>query len=111
MQTIEANPKKLKSGAWGALAKTESVRTGDTLQITTRAGKSWTATVRKVLWSGNGVAICATASSGGSTPSALERYRAGDMYHGTQYEGQACGFPCPVDGHRCTPSNPCHDCM
>jgi len=62
MQTISATPKKLKSGAWGALAKTESVRTGDTLQITTRAGKSWTATVSKVLWSGKGIAICATGS-------------------------------------------------
>lgn len=25
--------------------------------------------------------------------------------------GDSCGYPCPVDGHRCTPSNPCHDCL
>lgn len=22
-----------------------------------------------------------------------------------------CGYPCPVDGHVCTPDHPCHDCQ
>jgi hypothetical protein len=22
-----------------------------------------------------------------------------------------CGYPCPVDGHVCTPDHPCHDCL
>lgn len=46
---IPATPKKLRSGDWGALAKSESVRKGDTVQITTRSGKTWTATVNKVV--------------------------------------------------------------
>jgi len=57
---LQASPKKLKSGDWGALVKSESVRPGDSITITTKAGKSWSATVDRVLWSGKGIAICAT---------------------------------------------------
>lgn len=55
-----ATPMKLKSGAWGARASSEAVRAGDVLCITTKAGKSWDAMISRVIWAGNGVAICAT---------------------------------------------------
>lgn len=98
MQTIPATPKKLRNGTWGAIASTEQVSRGDTLTITTRAGKSWTATVEQVIWRGDGVAICATASAPRSGGRSAVR--------GVDY----CGYPCPVSGRRCTASDPCHDC-
>jgi predicted SprT family Zn-dependent metalloprotease len=57
-----ATPKKLHNGDWGALAQTATVKSGDTLRITTKSGKQWNATVRQVLWTGDGKAICATNS-------------------------------------------------
>lgn len=59
---ISASPTKLRNGTWGATAK-GTARKGDTLQITAKSGKSWTATVSAVVWSGNGVTICATEST------------------------------------------------
>lgn len=29
----------------------------------------------------------------------------------SSYGAESCGYPCPVDGHICTPSHPCHDCF
>lgn len=63
----QASPIKLRNGNWGAKAR-GAVREGDEIRITTKAGKTWTAIVAKVVWSGNGVAICATENSGGSRP-------------------------------------------
>jgi hypothetical protein len=60
--TTAATPKKLKDGSWGALAQSENVTAGDTLQVTAKSGKSWGSTVSKVLWAGDGKAICTTDS-------------------------------------------------
>lgn len=57
-----ASPKKLRNGSWGALVEDTRVKIGDTVTITTRGGKSWDARVERVIWTGSGVAICATAS-------------------------------------------------
>ena len=92
-----ATPAKLRNGSWGARVQGR-VSAGDSVQITTKAGKSWTATVSKVVWSGNGVSICATESSGSRGS------RGG-------YSSMYCGYPCPVTGRRCCAANgPCHDC-
>ncbi len=67
-QKIPASPKKLRSGAWGASAKTSDISVGDVVTITTRAGKTWDAEVTQVIWSGacswskNGSSILATRS-------------------------------------------------
>lgn len=58
---VQAIPKKLRSGDWGAKVE-GSVRQGDTVEIVTRAGKRWTARVAKVVWQGDGIAIVATSS-------------------------------------------------
>lgn len=60
-EMIAATPTKLRSGAWGARTR-EPVSQGDTVTITTRAGKSWQARVTRVVWSGSGVSVCATES-------------------------------------------------
>lgn len=60
-QTIEASPTKLRNGDWGARV-CGAVSKGDIVTITTRAGRSWDAVITKVLWTADGVAICATES-------------------------------------------------
>ena len=105
---LSASPAKLQSGAWGARVRSETVRAGDTIQITTSSGKSWQARVERVLWAGEGVAICATVclDRAPQTP----RY---DPSTGRYLSGAGadhCGYPCPVTGRPCTASDPCHDC-
>ena len=103
MTTIQASPTKLRSGEWGAKVQTANVSEGDSIQITTRAGKSWTASVAKVVWRGEGVAIVATRSKPKTCTVNGRSYRRERGY---------CYYPCPVDGHVCSPENgPCHDCM
>ncbi len=55
----QATPTKLRTGAWGARTS-GTVAEGDTIQITARSGKSWTATVSRVVWTDGSIAICAT---------------------------------------------------
>lgn len=59
--TITATPCKLRDGTWGAKTS-ETIRKGDIVMITTRAGKSWDARITRVVWTGDDVAICATES-------------------------------------------------
>lgn len=61
MTSITATPAKLNNGSWGARTA-GTVRVGDTVTITTKAGKSWDARVTAVIWTGNGVSLVATAS-------------------------------------------------
>lgn len=66
-----ATPAKLRDGSWGARTN-GTVRAGDIVQITTRAGKTWAATVTRVVWSGDGVTLCATASAPQHTTSSRQ---------------------------------------
>ena len=56
-----ATPCKLRNGNWGAKTSS-SIQAGDTVTITTRGGKSWDALVEHVVWTGDGISICATSS-------------------------------------------------
>ena len=58
---IPATPAKLRSGDWGARVR-QPVEVGDTVTITTKAGKSWTARVTSIVWRGKGVYLCSTES-------------------------------------------------
>lgn len=97
-----ASPVKLRSGAWGARVASTSVRRGDSIRITTRSGKSWTATVAKVVWSGSGVAICATEDEASNDTYTPRRGRSG------------AGSAASVPGYSsyCTdrPGCGCYDC-
>jgi hypothetical protein len=106
----EASPTKLKSGAWGARVKSDSVEKGDPIKVTTKSGKSWTTYVSRVVWSGNGVSIVSTSKTGlGYTPAV--RNARGYVVERGHYDGY-CGYPCPVTGRKCCPKNgPCHDCL
>jgi hypothetical protein len=59
---IPATPAKLRNGNWGARVKGAPVSAGDVVQITTKSGKSWSARVIAIVWSGKGVTLCATES-------------------------------------------------
>ena len=87
-KTYAASPIKLRNGSWGAKARSASVQAGDTVEITTKAGKSWTATVTKVVWTGDGVAICATESN--DRPRSPQRGGSGRSRRGT-WTGCSCG--------------------
>lgn len=63
-KNLKATPAKLRNGSWGARVRSERVRAGDAITITAKSGKSWTTTVSKVVWSGDGVSLCATVSRG-----------------------------------------------
>lgn len=60
--TRQATPARLRDGSWGARVA-GTVCVGDTVTITTRAGKTWQARVERVVWTGEGVTLCATASA------------------------------------------------
>lgn len=102
---------KLKSGAWGVRVA-GATSSGSVVSVTTKSGKTKSETVAKVLWSGNGVSICAIVPrgdrDGGYVPAV--RNSRGYVVERGHYEGY-CGYECPVSGMLCCPKNgPCHDC-
>jgi len=58
---LVGTPAKLRSGDWGARVQGPA-DVGDTVQITTRSGKSWPARVTGIAWSGRGVTLVETES-------------------------------------------------
>ena len=46
------HPAKLYDGAWGAHVNSDKVKPGDTVHLTTKAGKTWDAVVDKIVWTG-----------------------------------------------------------
>ena len=52
---------KLKSGEWGIRVQ-GSARVGERVTVTKKSGESKMETIGKVIWSGNGVTICAIAN-------------------------------------------------
>jgi hypothetical protein len=55
-----ATPIKLRNGSWG-IKVTGATTPGARHHVVAKSGKTWTATVAHVVWSGDGVSICATA--------------------------------------------------
>lgn len=48
---LEASPKQMKDGSWGATVKGKA-RIGDQITVITRSGKQWIAEVSEVVWVG-----------------------------------------------------------
>lgn len=95
--TPQASPTKLRSGEWGAKVQTADIHEGQAIEITTKGGKSWTATVTKVVWRGDGVAIVATG----------QRARPADAYSHQGY--RASRRPCKTGGN-CSSFNSGRSC-
>ncbi len=77
---------KLKSGEWGIRVQ-GAAKQWQTVSVTTKAGKNKTETVTKVIWSGNGVTLCAIQSretAGASRSSSRGSLRG-------KWTGCACG--------------------
>ena len=101
---LTASPMKLRDGSWGAKVQ-GYVRNGDAVTVRTKAGKSWTSSVSKVVWQGDGICIVATAAKKKSQ----HCYVGGRKY---KRERGYCYYPCPVTGLVCSPENGrCHDCI
>ena len=49
---LTGHPAKLREGGWGAHINSDAVQPGDTVHLTTKAGKEWDSTVEKVVWTG-----------------------------------------------------------
>jgi hypothetical protein len=84
LKAFEATFKKLRSGEWGLVVNSEQVQPGDSVLTVTKAGKREQKIVGKVIWRGNGVAICEIATSGGGGSSSRRR-------PGGRYECEECG--------------------
>lgn len=95
---------KLKDGSWGARVVGSKPAVGDTVSIVRKDGGAVAKRIDRVIWSGGGAHLCAisdAAVAGGPG-------RRSSMGRSSMHS--SCGYPCPVDGHRCTPDDPCHDC-
>lgn len=60
MSNTTATPSKLRNGTWGATTTTP-VNPGETITIRSKAGKTWDATVTRVLWTDGQKCLVATA--------------------------------------------------
>jgi len=66
-----ATPAKLRDGSWGARVQ-GACAPGQEIQITTKAGKSWTAIASKVIWSGDGATLVTTVSAPRNEPKSVD---------------------------------------
>ena len=96
-----ATPCKLRTGAWGARTAPE-VQVGDTVTITTRAGKSWDARVTKIVWTGDDAAVVATES--------LDRPAPRKSRNGCSCDGDCCRPRCHCDAHCVCKGGNIYDC-
>lgn len=66
---------KLKSGDWGVRVEGAKVTAGQVVSVRKKSGEVKSETIAKVVWSGNGVSLCAidAAGSGGGSSSSYRR--------------------------------------
>lgn len=63
---MKASYTKLKSGAWGVRVE-GTVSDGQSITVTKKDGSSKSETIEKVLWTGNGVSLCAIKQTNGGS--------------------------------------------
>ncbi len=66
--TRRATPSKLRDGRWGARVEGGPVDVGTLVEIVTRAGKRWGATVSSIVWTDGAVSLVVTDSSDAPAP-------------------------------------------
>lgn len=78
---------KLQSGAWGVrITGATPPKTGQRVTVTKKDGSTATETINRVVWSGNGVYLCAIAAKQAKPKSRC--YSCGCEFHGF---GDYCG--------------------
>lgn len=100
-----ASPTKLRDGSWGARVA-GSVRFGDTIEVRTRAGKSWVAVVQRVVWSGEGVTIVATQAAQATDGSRVHA----SSYRRGRRTGCSCGSREDASGELIDSPHNCAQC-
>jgi hypothetical protein len=75
---MSATYTKLKSGEWGVRVE-GAVKEGQSVTVRKKNGETKTETVKKVVWSGGGISLCAVTGGSGSsyTPRASRGRRTG----------------------------------
>ena len=81
-----ANYTKLKSGAWGVRVTGAAPKSGQRVTVTKKGGGTATETITRVVWSGNGVHLCAIAAKQAKPKSRC--YSCGCEFYGS---GDYCG--------------------
>jgi len=97
---IPASPAKLRDGSWGARVRGSAPAVGSTVQVTTKAGKSWSARITKVVAQFDDAALVAVESDTPSQPARPVR----PSYATARRVGRGCGYP------GCTGRNFCDEC-
>ena len=107
--TEPASPAKLRSGDWGARVP-YPVSPGDTITITAKSGKSWQATVDRVVWQGDGVWLVSTVSRDtGPSPRRTAGSPRGSGRRGN-WTGCSCGSR-EIDDHTLPSPSNCQSCQ
>lgn len=92
--TASASYNKLRDGSWGIKVQ-GSAKPGDRITVTKRDGSSKVETVDKVVWSGNGVAICSVIETRGASSSSSGGRR---NAHGNTSRAPAGTYECEECG-------------
>lgn len=71
---------KLKNGDWGIRVTGAKPREGAVVTVTKKDGSTKVETVRRVLWSGDGIHLCAVGSGSAQTTRPTARGTNGDVY-------------------------------
>lgn len=94
---------KLKSGEYGVRAVGVTLKAEQSVSVTKKSGESSTVKIKKILWTGPDRETGQTVQ--------LAAIYSDRPSPGGGGGSDCCGYPCPVSGRRCTPSDPCHDCQ
>jgi len=86
---MQASWTKLKSGAWGIKTRGGAPTPGEAVTVTKANGEQRTVTVARVIWRGEGVALCSIEGNDSS-----KRGDSGSSSNGRSARAWApCGYP------------------
>ncbi len=89
---MKATYSKLRDGSWGVRVE-GTVSEGASVTVTKKSGESKSETIRRVLWSGGGISLCAIGGSNGHSHTSSRS-------HSHSYEDRVCR-DCGHDGDGC----------
>ena len=87
---------KLKSGEWGVKVEGAAPAKGASVTVVTKSGKVKTEIVRNVVWSGNGIALCA-----------IDQRASGRSRHASNNRPPRGKIECDECGDYVTPGSTC----
>lgn len=103
----EITYRKTKAGEWVAYGPADSIHPGAVVTVTKKSGET---TTERVARTGRTFEVDGVEMVYGYLDASEPRRPRNTRPASTGW-APSCGYPCPVDGHRCTPQHPCHDCL